>query len=64
MKARVIVLQVAAVMALYVAMSMAVALARFPGPEIDGKGGYRNHAAVSIAVEDEIDEVRTEPILP
>lgn len=64
MKARLFVLQIAAVLALYVLVSMAAALARLPGPEIDGKGGYRHHSAAAVVDSEEADEMRTEHVIP
>ena len=64
MKARVIVLQIVAVIALYVLVSMAAALARFPGQEIDGKGGYRHPTAVIVADPEEAGEMKTEHFVP
>lgn len=46
--ARIYVLPIAAVIALYVLASLVVALARFPGQEADGKSGDRYHAAVTV----------------
>jgi hypothetical protein len=61
MKARIIVLQITGVIALYVLASMAAALARFPGQEVNAKGGYRHDAT---AAADEMDEVLIEHFLP
>jgi hypothetical protein len=46
--ARIYVLPIAAVIALYVLASLIVALARFPGPETDGKSGDRYRAVVTV----------------
>jgi hypothetical protein len=64
MKARMIFLQITAVIALYVLVSMAAALARFPGQEVEGKSGYRDNTAVTITDPGEADELKTEHIVP
>lgn len=58
--ARIYVLSFAAVLALYVLVSIAVALARFSGPEVNAKGGYRPN----VATQEELIELGTEDFLP
>jgi hypothetical protein len=64
MKARLFVLPIVAVTVLYVLVSMAAALARFPGSEIDGTGGYGHHFAATVVDSEEADEMRTEHVIP
>jgi len=54
--ARIYLLSIAAVVVLYVAVSLIVALARFPGQAVDDRGGYRPHDSAAVAFPDETAE--------
>ncbi len=58
--ARIYILSFAAVLALYVLVSIAVALARFSGQEVNAKGGYRH----DVPAQEELIELWTEDFLP
>ena len=62
--ARIYVLSFTAVIALYVVVSLIVALARFPGQEIDGNGGFRHQTAVTVAEPEELGDPTTEHFVP
>lgn len=62
--ARLIVLNVAAVIALYVVVSMIAALARFPGQETDGKGGNAHRTAVTFPGPEEASEPWLQDFIP
>ncbi len=54
--ARIYLLSIAAVVVLYVAVSLMVALARFQGQAVDDRGGYRPQDAATVAFPEETDE--------
>jgi len=58
--ARIYVLSFAAVLALYVLVSIAVALARFSGQEVNAKGGYR----LDVPAQEELLELGTDDFVP
>lgn len=62
--ARLFVLNIAAVIALYVLVSIVAALARFPGQETDGNSGYRHHAGVTVAGPEEAREPWVQDFVP
>lgn len=63
MTGRLMISTIAAVIALYVLVSMAAALARFPGQAPDARGGYEQDAAITVT-SPETGELRTEKIVP
>jgi hypothetical protein len=62
--ARLLVLNIAAVIALYVLVSMVAALARFPGQETDGKSGRPNYAVVIVPGPEEARQPWVQDFIP